>query len=42
MKYQKNVDLLVNTTNQPSRFRRKNYIEINSDARKTYRTNSQI
>ena len=36
------INLLDNTTNQPSRFRTKNLVEINDDARGTYNKNSQI
>ena len=42
MEYQKIVDLLDNTPNQPSRFTIKNWIEINDNARGTYIVNSQI
>ena len=42
MKYQKIRNLLVNTPNQPSIFRTKNWVEINHDARGTYNKNSQI
>ena len=34
--------MLDNTANQPSRFRRKNWVEINDDFRETYITNNQI
>ena len=34
--------MLDNTTNQPSKFSRKNSIEINDDSSKTYNTNSQV
>ena len=33
--------LLVNTLNQPSKFRAKSWVEINNDSRGTYNTNSQ-
>ena len=36
------INLLDNRPNQPSKFRTKNWIEINDDARRTYNTNSQI
>ena len=36
------MNLLDNTPNQPSKFRTKNWFEINDDARGTYNTNSQI
>ena len=42
MEYQKLITLLNNTTNQPIKFRTKNWIEINDDACGTYNTNSQI
>ena len=42
MEYQKIINLLDNTSNQPSRFRTKNWIEINDESRGTYNTNSQI
>ena len=41
MKYQKLANLLDNTSNQPSKFRRRNWVEINDDSRGTY-TNSDI
>ena len=34
--------MLDNTPNHPSKFRSKNWIEVNDDARGTYNTNSQI
>ena len=34
--------MLDNTPNQPSKFRTKNWIEINDDAHGMYNTNSQI
>ena len=40
MEYQKIINLLDNTPNQPSKFRTKNWSEINHDARGTYKTNS--
>ena len=36
MEYQKIINLLDNTPNQPSKFREKNCVEINDDARGTY------
>ena len=42
MKYQKLVNLLDNTIKQPSKFRTKNWVEINDDSRGTYNTNNQI
>ena len=42
MEYQKIISLLANTSNQPTKFRTKNWVEINDDAHGTYSTNSQI
>ena len=42
MEYQKIRNLLDNTSNQPSKFRTKNWIEINDESRGTYNGNSQI
>ena len=42
MKYQKIINLLDNTPNQPSKFRTKNWVEINVDVRGTCNSNSQI
>ena len=42
MKYQKIINLLDNTSNQPSKFKAKNWVEINDESRETYNTNSQI
>ena len=42
MEYQKIVNLLDSTSNQPSKFRTKNWVEINDESRGTYNTNSQI
>ena len=42
MEYQKIINLLENTTNQATKFRTKNWIEINDDSRGTYNTNIQI
>ena len=42
MEYQKIIDLLDNTTNQLSKFRTKNLVEVNYDSQGTYNTNSQI
>ena len=41
MEYHKATKLLDNTSNQPSKFRTKNWIEINDDSRGMYNTNSQ-
>ena len=35
MEYQKTINLLDNTASQPSKFRTKNWIEINDDLRGT-------
>ena len=42
MVYQKVINLLDNTWNQPSKFRTKNWVEINDDSHGTYNTNSEI
>ena len=42
MEYQKIINLLVNTPNQPSKFRTKKWIKLNDKARKTYNANIQI
>ena len=42
MDYQKIINLLDNTPNQPTRFRTTNLIEINNGPRETYNTNSHI
>ena len=42
MGYQKINNLLNNTLNQPSKFRTKNWVEINNESRRNYNTNSQI
>ena len=42
MEYQKIRNLLNNTSNQPSKFRTKNWIEINDESRGRYNDNSQI
>ena len=42
MKYQKIINLLVNTSNEPSRFRTKNWVKINDEPRGTYNANSDI
>ena len=41
MEYQKIANLLDNTSNQPSKFRTKNWVEINDESRGTY-TGSDI
>ena len=42
MECQKITNLLDNTPNQPSKFRTKKWVEIKSDSRVTYNTNSLI
>ena len=42
MKYQKIMNLLDDTTNQLSKFRTRNWIEINDESRGTYNSNSDI
>ena len=42
MEYQKTANLLDNTSNQPSKFRTKNWVEINDESRGTYSVNRQI
>ena len=42
MGYQKIINLLENMSNQPSKFKTKNWVEINDESRGTYITNSQI
>ena len=42
MKYQKIINLLDNASNQPSKFRTKNCVEINDLSNETYNTSAQI
>ena len=42
MEYQKIVNLIDDASNQPSRFKTKNWVEINAESRGTYNVNSQI
>ena len=42
MRYQKVINLLENTPNQPYKLRTKNWVEINDDTRGTYNKNNQI
>ena len=42
MEYQKIINLLDNTSNQPSKFRAKSWVEIDDDSRGTFNTNSQL
>ena len=42
MEYQKIANLIDDTPNQPSKFRKRNWVEINDESRGTYNVNSQI
>ena len=42
MEYQKIANLIDDTSNKPSKFRTKNWVEINDESRRTYNVNSQI
>ena len=42
MEYQKTINFLDNTSNQPPKFRAKNWVEINNESRETYSVNCQI
>ena len=42
MEYQKISNLLDDASSQPSKFKTKNWIEINDESRGTYNVNSQI
>ena len=42
MGYQKIAHLLDDASNQPSKFKTKNWVEINDESRGTYNVNSQI
>ena len=42
MEYQKIANLIDDTSNQPSKFRTRNWVEINDESRGTYNVNSQI
>ena len=42
MEYQKIVNLLNDESNKPSKFRIRNWIEINDESRGTYLVNKQI
>ena len=39
MEYQKIIKLLDNTRDKPSKFRKKNWVEINDNSLGTYNTN---
>ena len=40
MKYQKIINLLDDITNQPSKFRTRNWVELNYESRGTYNSNN--
>ena len=42
MEYQKIADLIDDTQSQPSKFRARNWVEINDESRGAYNVNSQI
>ena len=42
MEYQKIANLIDDTSNQPSKFRTKTWVEINDESRGAYNVNSQI
>ena len=42
MEYQNIANLIDDTSNKPSKFRTKNWVEINDESRLTYNVNSQI
>ena len=42
MEYQKIINLLDNTPNQPTKFRTKNWVNINDKSRGTYNRDNQI
>ena len=42
MEYQKIANLLDEISNQPSKFKTKNWVEINDESRETSNVNSQI
>ena len=42
MEHKKIINLIDNTPNQPTKFRTKNWVEMNDDSRGTYNVNSQI
>ena len=42
MKYQKIANLIDDTSNQPSKFKTRNWVEINDESRGAYNVNSQI
>ena len=42
MEYQKIINLLDDTTNEPSKLRTRNWVEINDESRGTYNVSNQI
>ena len=42
MEHQKITNLIDDTSNQPSKFRTRNWVEINDESRGAYNVNSQI
>ena len=42
MEYQKIANLIDDTSNQPSKFRTRNWVEINDESRGAYNVNSHI
>ena len=42
MEYQKIANLIDNASNQPSKFKTKNWVEINDELKGTYNVNIQI
>ena len=42
MEYQKIANLIDDVSNRPSKFRTRNWIEINDESRGAYNVNSQI
>ena len=42
MEYQKTANLIDNASNQPPKFRTRNWVEINDESRGAYNNNSQI
>ena len=42
MEYQKIINLLDNTPNQPTKFKTKNWVKVNDESRGTYNEGNQI
>ena len=42
MEYQEIINLLNNTPNQPSKLRKKNWVEINDESRGKYNEDNQV